>query len=208
MKIKPYIEKLESSKMYQQFENEHKDAFLVAGFFVLDFETGQKLHQIDYYVPSENKVAAFTLDKKVEMQLLALLDKKMPEQLDIRTNIDLEALKGVIEDEMKNRGITEDVKKMIVVLQQIKGKRIWNVSCILSGMDLLRSHVDDESKTILKMEKTSMMDFIKKMPMLGPTPKRQMTNKEMEEKINELDKIKEALKGEEVKVKKNSQNKS
>jgi hypothetical protein len=119
MKIAPYVEKLHNSPTYREFEQKHKDAFLIAGFFVLDFEAGKHLHQIDYYVPSKKKVAAFTLDNKIVLQLLDMMDHKVPEHLDIKTNIDLDALKGIILDEMKNRGITQDIKKMIAVVQSI-----------------------------------------------------------------------------------------
>jgi len=69
MKIQPYIEKLNSSKEFKKFTEENKDAFLMAGFFVLDLETKMNIHQIDYYMPSTKKVAAFTLDKNVNLFL-------------------------------------------------------------------------------------------------------------------------------------------
>src|SRR3989338_8724061 len=105
MKIQPYIEKLNSSEEYKKFIGEHKDAFLVAGFFVLDLEMGKNIHQIDFYVPSEKKFAAFTLDEGVQYQLLDTLSENIPEHLDLKTNIDLDALEGILEDEMKNRNI-------------------------------------------------------------------------------------------------------
>lgn len=163
MKIKPYVDKLNGSKEYKDFSKKHKDAFMIAGFFILDLETKQNVHQIDYYVPKEKKVAAFTLDKGINMQMLSLMNSKVPEVLDLNTNIDLDALYGILEDEMKNRGITDDIKKIIAVLQTIEGKKMWNLNCVLSGMGLLRAHVDDDSKTILKMEKASILDYIKKV---------------------------------------------
>ncbi|MAG27537.1 hypothetical protein CMI47_18540, partial [Candidatus Pacearchaeota archaeon] len=78
MKLQPYIEKLNSSKEYKAFTEKHNDAFMVAGFFILDLETGQNLHQIDYYIPSEKKVAAFTLDKAITLQLMQYANKKVP----------------------------------------------------------------------------------------------------------------------------------
>lgn len=167
MKIKPYVDKLSNSKEYKQFSEQYKDAFLVAGFFVIDFESDRKIHQIDYYIPSKKKIAAFTLDDKLNLQILDAVNKSTPEKLDIQTKIDLEALKGILEDEMKNRGITEDIKKMIVILQTIKGQKVWNVNCVLSGMDILKAHVDDDSKTVLRMDKSSIMDYVKKMPGLA-----------------------------------------
>ncbi|HLF53912.1 MAG TPA: hypothetical protein VI544_01920 [Candidatus Nanoarchaeia archaeon] len=165
MKIKPYISKLSASSEYKNFQKKYEDSFMIAGFFILDFETGKNLHQIDYYVPSEKKIAAFTLDKGVTMQMLDMINSKnVPEKLDIKTNIDLDSLQGILEDEMKNRSITEEIKKIIAILQTIDGKKIWNLNCVLSGMGILKAHVDDETQTILKMEKASILDYIKKMP--------------------------------------------
>jgi len=163
MKIQPYVEKLMASSEYKDFTEKHKDAFMVAGFFILDLESGKNLHQIDYYVPSEKKVAAFTLDGDVNMQMLDTLSEKVPEPMDIKTKIDLDELPGILKDEMKNRGMTENIVKIIAVIQKVGGKKIWNLNCILSGMNLLRSHVEDESKTVLKMEKSSMMDMMKQV---------------------------------------------
>lgn len=165
MKIKPYITKLSSSKEYKAFQKKYEDAFMIAGFFIIDLETQNNLHQIDYYVPSEKKIAAFTVDKGVTMQMLDMINNKLvPEKMDMRTNIDLDALKGILEDEMKNRSITEEIKKIIAIVQTIDGKKVWNLNCVLSGMGILKAHVDDESQTVLKMEKSSILDYIKKLP--------------------------------------------
>ena len=206
MKIKPYLDKLTASSQYKEFQQKYKDAFLVAGFFVLDFETGQRLHQIDYYLPKEKKFAAFTLDDKVIFQLLRSFDKKMPEKLDINTKIELDTLKGIVEDEMHNRSITQEIKKMIAVVQTIKGKKIWNVNCVLSGMDILRAHVEDESKTILKMEKNSMMDYVKHMPPMAaaaqPDKAQEPGSEDAEKKLEQLDKLKEAIKQQQAELEK------
>ncbi len=164
MKIQPYIDKLSNSSQFKDFQKKNQDAFMVAGFFILDLEEGKNLHQIDYYVPSKKKIAAFTLDKQVTLQLLDLLNSKTPEKLDSKTSLDLEAIPGLLKDEMKNRNITESIKKIIAVLQTIEGKKVWSLNCILSGMGILNAHVDDSSQTILKMEKKNLMDFMQKMP--------------------------------------------
>lgn len=163
MQIQPYVDKLNDSKEFKDFSKQHKDAFVMAGFFVLDFENGKHIHQIDYYVPSKKKVAAFTLDKKIQLQMLDLVHAKTPEKLELKTKVDLETLKGILQDEMHNRNITEDIKKIIAVIQNVEGKKIWNVTCMLSGMELLRAHLEDSTESILKMERVSMLDIIKKV---------------------------------------------
>lgn len=164
MKIAPYVSKLNSSEEYQKFIKENNDAFMIAGFFVLDFEAGGNIHQIDFYIPSKNKVAAFTLDHKITLQELTFPSRKKPEQLDIQTKVDLDALKGILEEEMKNRNITDAIKKIIAVIQVLDGKKVWVVNGLLSGMGILKATIEDESQTILKMEKASLFDYIRQIP--------------------------------------------
>jgi len=194
MKLKPYVEKLESSKEYANFKKENQDAFVVAGFFVIDFEQGRHIHQIDFYAPKSKKVAAFTLDSKVTLQLMNLMGKKIPEELDIDTKIDLDALKGILTDEMRNRNITEEITKMIAVIQTVKGKKIWNVNCVLSGMEILKAHVDDSSETVLKLERVSMTDLIKKIPkQLQAAPNKKPTKEDAKQALSQLQKMEEQI---------------
>ena len=166
MKLTPYLERLSTSQEYKDFQEKNPQAFPTAGFFVLDLETKQNIHQIDYFIPKKKKVAAFTLDnpEKVQVQMMDLMSDKTPEHLDLTTNTDLDQLEGILEDEMKNRGDTEKIKKIIAVLQTLDGRKIWNLNCVCSGMEILKAHVNDADKTVLKMDKASVLDFVKQVP--------------------------------------------
>lgn len=205
MKIQPYVQKLESSEVYKKFMKEYSESFLVAGFFVLDYETGMNIHQIDYYIPSKKKVAAFNLDGQVEVRLLDILNKdKAPEKLDLKTKVDLDAIKGILEDEMKNRNITETVRKCVAVIQTIEGKKLWVLNCVLSGMEILKAHVDDDSRTVLKMEKSSMLDYVKKMPNIQGQQQQppKLSKESIQKQIEQLDKIKSQLEKEKAELEK------
>lgn len=215
MKIGPYVNKLNDSSEFKGFQKEHKDAFVVAGFFVLDLESGKNVHQIDYYVPSKKKVAAFTLDRHVTMQMLDLLNAKTPEKLDLNTKVDLDQLYGILEDEMKNRSITEDIKKIIAIIQNIEGKKVWNLSCVLSGMGILNAHVDDDSRTVLKMEKKSLLDFMQRMSPEQFKEKIQqkpgavnVAQGDVKEQIKKLDDLENAIKKEKEELEKKSSDKN
>ena len=209
MKIQPYIEKLNNSQAYKKFKEQYPNAFLVAGFFILDFETKQNIHQIDYYIPSEKKVAAFNLDaENVELKMMEMMTEKTPEELDIQTNIDLDALQGILDDEMKNRSMTEEIKKIIAVVQTVEGKKIWILNCILSGMEILKSHVEDDSKTVLKMEKASVLDYVKKIPGAGAPQQGkpvEPTKEDLDKQLKQLDKLKEVLQKEKEELEKDQQ---
>jgi len=209
MKIAPYVNKLSDSSEFKGFQKEFKDAFMVAGFFIIDIEAGKNVHQIDYYVPSKKKVAAFTLDRHVTMQMLDLLNSKTPEKLDLKTNIDLDQLYGILEDEMKNRNITENIKKIIAIIQNIGSKKIWNLSCVLSGMGILNAHVEDSSKTVLKMEKKNLLDFVQKMSPEQFKEKIQPTGAEtpaedVDAQIKKLDDLEKAIEKEKEELEKKS----
>jgi hypothetical protein len=166
MKFHDLLKKLKASEQFQSFSHAYKDPVIVAGFFVIDFDTKKDIHQIDYYIAAKKKIAAFSIDGKVTMQLLDSPDtKEQLKELNTDVKTDLDELVGIIDDEMKNRGITETVKKIVAVLHMnAENKRVWNLNCMLSGMSIVRAHIDDESKTVLKMERVSLFDVMKTMP--------------------------------------------
>jgi hypothetical protein len=212
MKLKPLVEKLEQSDVYKDFRIKYPDSFMVAGFFVLDLEEGANIHQIDFYVPSEKKIAAFTMDGEITVKLLEILDpKKAPKKLDLNTKIDLDAIQGILTDEMRNRGMSEDIRKIIAVIQNVDGKRIWNLNCVLSGMEILKSHVEDESKTVLKIEKTSVLEIMKKMPapkLLKAPVDEEGTEEDLTDELGKLDKIEQEIEKAKTKLKEELQKKS
>lgn len=160
MKLEHYLKKLYDSSEYKKFRKKYKDEYLCAGFFILDFETGQNMHQIDYALPN-GKIATFILDKEIKCKISdQALKKKLPE-IKPQAKTDLDALKGIVEDEMKNKTVTEKIRKMIAILHNMDGKLIWNLQCILSGLEILLVHVDDADQSILKFEKHSLMELLK-----------------------------------------------
>lgn len=165
MKFHDMLKKLKTSPQYESFANAYKDPVLVAGFFVIDFENKKNVSQIDFFVPSKKKVAAFSLDSPVTMQLMDTVEGKADlAPLDSDVKVEIDALEGILDDEMKNRGISETLKKIVAVLHMHEGKKIWNLNCMLSGMTLLRAHVDDDSRTVIKMEKVNLFDVMKTVP--------------------------------------------
>ena len=160
MKFEHYLKRVEDSEEFKKFIQKNKKAYLCAGFFILDFETGKNTYQIDYALPN-GKIATFMLDEGVKLKISEQAIKKKLPGLPAETKIDLEALKGIVEDEMKNKTVTEKIKKIIAVLHIIDGKPVWNLQCILEGLSMLNVHIDDLDKTILKFEKHSLLELLK-----------------------------------------------
>ncbi len=164
MKIKPYIDKLNKSKEFKLFIEKNPNAYFSAGFFVLDFQENKNIHQIDYYIPNQKKMATFELDKGVEMKISEMTNENIiPAKIDSKTKLDLDVLKGIVEDEMKNHTVTHKLHKIIVILQKLDGNIIWNLNCITSDMGVIKMHIDDETHSVLKFETINLFDVVKKV---------------------------------------------
>ncbi|MFA5019887.1 MAG: hypothetical protein WC533_02200 [Candidatus Pacearchaeota archaeon] len=163
MKVKPYIEKLNNSTLFKKFSEKNPKAYFCAGFFVLDFDSGKNLHQIDYYLPDTKKMMTFHLDGEVEMKPSEASNAKTPPAIKREINLDLDTIRGLVEDEMKNRTVTNKIQKIIAIIQNQKGKLIWNLNCIASDMGVIKVHIDDETHSILKFEKINLFEVMKKI---------------------------------------------
>ena len=167
MKFEHYLKRVEESPEFKEFIGKHKKAYLCAGFFVLDFENGKHMHQVDFFIPKGNKIATFILDEGVRAKISEPIKfKKKLEKIELKeeTKTDIDALKGIVHDEMLNRTVTGEIKKIIAVLQNQDGRKIWNLNCITGDMGILKVHVDDASSSVLEFEKASLFDFVKMIP--------------------------------------------
>ena len=163
MKIQPYFDKLKSSKEYNNFISKNPSAYLSSGFFVLDFQTKKNMHQIDYYVPGNKKIQTFILDsKEVISKESETLNKIVPKKIDQNISLDLDVLKGLVEDEMKNHTITTKLQKIIAIIQNVEGKLVWNLNCITTDMGIIKVHISDRDHSILKFDKINLYDVMKK----------------------------------------------
>ena len=167
MKFSHYKQRVEESPAFKKFKEKNKKAYLCAGFFILDYEQGKNSHQVDYVLP-DGRIATFNLDEGIKLKISDNTLKKerkeikqLPE-IKQETSLDLDMIKGIVEDEMKNRVVTEKIKKIIAILHVLDNKPIWNLQCILEGLGILNVHVDDADKSVLKFEKHSLLEFVKK----------------------------------------------
>ncbi len=163
MKIQPYIEKLNKSNEFKNFKAKNPDSYFSAGFFVLDFINKKNMHQIDYFIPEKNKIQTFILDdNKIISKESEVINKKIPKKIESNINLDLDILKGLVEDEMKNRTITNKIQKIIAIIENVNGKLIWNLNCIANDMGVMKVHIDDKDHSILEFEKINLFDIMRK----------------------------------------------
>jgi len=164
MNIFEVIRKVEMSKEFRKFKKENPGAYLCAAFFILDYELKEEKKQLDYYVSSSDVMTFSIVDNEVKM---------MPAELPKKEKIPAIGMQAVKLDEDKVMEIAKkeseigEFTKVIVVLQNLDGKDIWNLSC-MKGLQMMRYHVLAFDGKVLKKEKINLMDMMKIEP--GKTP--------------------------------------
>jgi hypothetical protein len=166
MKPEEYLKQVEGSEDFKSFKQEDPKSYFCSAFFVRDFEGTHNENQIDYYSPKSKKIFVFKIDEVTKImhsssESVDINKKKLvPKEIKEKVKMDIDQIPGIILDEMHNKGLTDKIKKIIVVLQHHEGRAVWNCTCFLDGMGLLQTHIEDKSETVLFMDKRSFFDMI------------------------------------------------
>jgi len=166
-----FLSRLESSKIYREFIAKHSDAYLSACFFVLDFATQCNVYELDFYTPGEKKIATFSIPayntKEVEMKLSEMLSKNTKSDEEVPAKLEtvllsLEELQELVKKAMKKHNVMRGLNKIIVIVQNNKGRVIWQLNCITEGFSIIKLKIDDKNKNVVSFEQVSLFDFVRK----------------------------------------------
>ena len=170
MGFQQLLERISNSQAFKDFKEEHPSATLCAGFFGIDFMGNDNKQTLDYRIA--NKVFTFSLNDKEQIRVEQdkLMELPNTPQLTTLENpgevvSDIEDLKGIVGMASLEQGIHNKIHKIIAVLQndpQNQEKKIWNLTCMLESLIILHIIVNPLNGEIIKFEKKSMMDLIKK----------------------------------------------
>lgn len=160
---------IKNSEVFKRFINEHPDAELIAGFFILDFLSNDNKESVDYKLLQGNQIYTFELTKTkaVIMKQDRLIEVESPNQpklsqIKSEVAVDLDRISEIAKKAAEEHNITATFNKIIAVLQNNEEKLIWNLTCMLDQLIILHILVDSQTGEVLKFERKSMMDFIKK----------------------------------------------
>ena len=160
MNFKEALSKLEKSSAFKDFKKKNPSAYLCAGFFIKDYESGSDVSQIDFQ--SDKDIATFIIDRDVSVKTeKPMKPEKIPE-LKANIKVDLDDVEKLIKKEAEKLKISQNVKKIIAILQMHENRVIWNITNILETFIVLTMQIDAIDGGILKSEKSSLFDFFKK----------------------------------------------
>ena len=163
MNLQFYWEKLEHSDIFKEFIKENPDAYLCSGFFTIDKEGSDNQRHFDFYIPESKEMFSFKLEKEVEKMAVELAIPKVPEKLGSGFDFELDDVEKMILEEMGNKKIDKKIQKIIVSLQDFKGKVFLICTVFIAMLGLLKVHIDIEQKKIVLFEKKSLFDMVRKV---------------------------------------------
>lgn len=160
MSFQESLKKLQTSKEFKKFKAKFKSSFLFSAFFILDSNLDIETQQLDYFLTNK-KVATFIIDDKIEFKTDDFNPQSKITALDENIKVDIDKLKEIIRKEIEKKSLQAfDINKVIAILQKIKGKQLWNVTCMLSSLKILKMHIDCFNGRVLESKESSVFDFI------------------------------------------------
>ncbi len=164
-----YLKKLEKSKELQEFLKGNPKAFLCSGFFVIDNEGKDNQVHFDYYVPDKRELFSFQLEGEIKKARVDILDDKwIPEKVS-NYNFEFEDVEELIVEKMKEEKLKNKLQKILLSLQKIKpegeseSKNYLIGTVFISGLGMIKVHIDLKEMKIVLFEKKSVFDMVKRV---------------------------------------------
>jgi hypothetical protein len=162
MNFQFYFEKLAESKEFKKFIKENKDSFLCSGFFIIDKKEEGNKQNIDYFVPSLNKMFSFKIHDKVEMIPVENFGENFkPEKISEKLDFDFNWIEEIIQNRMNDEKIKNKIEKLLLSLQAKDKKNYILGTIFISGLGIIKVKIDLDNKKIVDFEKKSFFDMIK-----------------------------------------------
>lgn len=164
MGFKEVLAKVKKSEEFKKFEKEHSEAFLYAGFFIINELNQPEQRQLDFYM-GHGKVMTFSVtnDEKGN-EIIVLKEEIVAKETDVApldpiVSIDLEEVHEIVKKECGKEGMS--VNKIIAILQKLNGNQIWNVTALLPSLFMLRMIIGMDGK-IIEKKSGSVFDIMQK----------------------------------------------
>lgn len=164
MNFQFYFEKMIKSKNFKKFISENKDAFLCSAFFSVDKKGEDNKQNIDYFVPSINKMFSFKLELDKDVELVPIEDygeNFKPEKIPDNIEFDFSYIEKLIEGEMFEKKVNNKIEKLLFSLQAKDKKNYLLGTVFLSGLALLKVKIDLDEKKVVDFDKKSFFEMMK-----------------------------------------------
>ena len=166
MKIQDLIEELQETNGYKTFQEQNPDTFFAAAFLILDTENKTEQIQLDYFLPSQKNIAAFShpfAEPKIHDDMISVKEgqttpaeiKPMTKQT-AEIKIDIDDLESKCKELIKENNSSIAPTKIIAILKD----DIWNLTCMDNMLGIVRIRINAISGEVQDFNKGGLMDFM------------------------------------------------
>lgn len=160
MNLQFYIEKLKNSKNFEKFIDENPDAYFCSGFFNIDKKAKDSQVHIDYFMPKQNKIMSFQVSEDMKQIPVDVYEKGVSEKISEDINFGFHEVEVLIDKTLVERGIKNEVQKILMSLQRLKGKDYLVVTIFVSKLGIIKMTIDLKDMKVDSFEKKSLLDMI------------------------------------------------
>ncbi len=166
MKVQDLLEELQDKQEYKTFK-QNNETFFAAAFLILDLENKTEQIQLDFFLPSENKIAAFShpfKEPQIHDNIISVSKEgatepaapapMQPQTTEIKTDID--NLESQCKEIIKENESALKPTKIIAILKD----DIWNLTCMDNVLGIVRIKIFAISGETIDFNKGSLMDFM------------------------------------------------
>jgi hypothetical protein len=154
MELKDLVAELKNCPGYTNFESQNSDAYFSAGFIIFDLSAGTEKTQLDFFIPSKNKVASFEFpfnEPKIHEDKIESMAKQ---ELDLK--VDIDDIITMCKEIIFEKNFKMNPSKIIAILRDNQ----WNLTCLDNVLGIVRIRVDAFTAEVISSEKGSLMDFM------------------------------------------------
>ncbi|NPE26751.1 hypothetical protein HNV12_01975 [Methanococcoides sp. SA1] len=166
MKVQDLINELQATEHYLCFKEQNKDPYFAAAFLILDLEKKTEQIQLDYFLPSENKIVAFAHpweQPKIHDNIISVQEgktepaevKPMAKQT-TQIKIDIDDLEEKSNQLIKENNSQIKPTKIIAILKD----DLWNLTCMDNALGIVRIKISPITEELIDFNKGSLMDFM------------------------------------------------
>tara|TARA_Y100000310_G_scaffold344740_1_gene459181 strand:- start:2766 stop:3266 length:501 start_codon:yes stop_codon:yes gene_type:complete len=161
MEIKKVVDKLENHSEFKIWKEKNKDSYL-ANVFKMKGAKDLDEWQVGYY-NKDGTVTSFTVGKDIKIlpnQEIFQKEKKAVHELDINEiKIDLDQALDASKEFQQEKLKGNDPSKIMVVVQNIAGNTIYNITYITITFNTLNMKIDAGTGELIDHEITPMLQF-------------------------------------------------
>lgn len=156
------IKRLKSSAEFKAYVKKNPDNYLASCFKMGKDDLELVSWQFDFYSQKSGKITSFRMDKKITMEKDQEVFGKTghPMRLGLDdVKMDFHEAMSLMQKLVRQNIPTESVNNKIIILQEIEGKTVWNITLFTSAFNVMNVRIDAKSGDILSQKCESILSF-------------------------------------------------